>query len=549
METGIVVKRVDPKACLLRLATFLLCGGALSFAFAVPGLAQSQLGTLVALGGGSESTEMMQEVLELARGRASRVLVLNTASSNPAQSGPAYERFFQKRLGVAHASVLPLLSREQAYEPEVLDQIGAADLIYTTGGNQIRLTQVLLGTPAHGALLAAWQRGAVIAGTSAGAMVWGPSYIMSGFSLAALQKGAVPGSLELREGLGVLPNLVVDTHFGREGRLGRLLVAAAQSPGVWGVGIDEGTAAVLNAEGVRVLGTGRVTLLDFQRARVKRPLRAPIALRDVEMHTLGPGESLRWRRGAAERTPMLPAKARDPLGAAALWLQGKDSVPSRLLGFDKGLTAAFAPVPDELLVLSGNAAMPLAKNWQAALSAAGRTTVRILSADQVRSPLLAQYLTIAGGLVMLEDAGGSLASALRGEPSGIVRQHASRLQCVAAAATVGIVGEPATRTVGSGGADLAPGLRLAPDLIAAADVWKAGGFERLMMDALLAEGALGVGLTPSNGVRLEGGQLRAWGEDPVVVLETRGVSLANPAQNSARDLRLHVVAPGDTLPL
>lgn len=521
----------------------------LLFTAAWPGFAQTRTGTLVALGGGSESVELIQEVLELARGRASRVLILNTASSNPAQSAAAYERFFQQRLGVTRATVLPLLNRDQAYEPAVLEQIGEADVIYATGGNQIRLAQVLLGTPAHGALLAAWQRGVVLAGTSAGAMVWGPSYITSGLSVAALKAGVAPGSLDLREGLGLLPDLVVDTHFGREGRLGRLLVAAAQSPGLWGVGIDEGTAAVVNADGVRVLGTGRVTVLDLSRAQVKRPLRPPLAVRDVDMHILGAGEMMRWRREAGERVPMLVSKPREPLAVEALWLQGKDVVPTPLVASDATRAAAFAPLPEELLVLAGNAALPAARNWQAALNAAGRTTVRILSAEQVRSPLLAQYLTIAGGLILLEDAGGSLASSLLGQPGVIVRQHAARLQCVAAAATVGIVGEPATRTTGSGQADLAPGLRLAPGLIAAPDIWGAGAFERLVVDALLAEGAFGVGLTPTNGVRFGAGRLQAWGEDPVLVVETRRVSLANPALSSARDLRLHVVPPGDSLTL
>ena len=135
-----------------------------------PAAHAASAGVLVAVGGGSEEPALMREVLELAKGRASRVAIVNTASSEPAKSGPIYQRFFQG-LGAANASLVPLLTREQAYDPAVLSLLANADLIYFTGGNQIRLAQVLADTPAHGAILAAWQRGAVIAGTSSGAMV------------------------------------------------------------------------------------------------------------------------------------------------------------------------------------------------------------------------------------------------------------------------------------------------------------------------------------------------------------------------------------------
>ncbi|MEB3198498.1 MAG: cyanophycinase [Candidatus Sericytochromatia bacterium] len=512
--------------------------------------AEAQGGTLVAVGGGSENVELMQDVIELARGRASKVLIVNTASGNPTQSGTVYTRFFQQSLGVSQVSVLPLLSREQAYEPTVIEAIAQADLIYATGGNQIRLVQTITGTPAHGALLAAWQRGVVLAGTSAGAMVWGPSYITSGASVPALQRGIGPGSLEVRDGLAVLPNAIIDTHFGREGRLGRLLLAAAQTPRMLGVGVDEGTAAVFTAEGVRVLGSGRVTVLDVAKARVTTPARGPVSIRDVDLHTLSAGETFRWRRENQERAPMLPSRGREPLGATSLWLQGGDALPppAWFAGLGSSFRGPFWPLPDELLILAGHLAMPQAQAWQRSLAAEGRTTLRVLSAAQVRSPILRQYLGIAGGVVLLDDADGSLANALMGEPGQLLRQAATSLQVVAAGGAVGTVGEPATRG-GTGLQDLSSGLRIVPGVITSADVWAPGSLDRLVVDAMLAGGALGVGLSSNNGVRIESGQLRVWGETPAVVVETGRVSLANPALASARDLKLHVLAPGQDLKL
>jgi hypothetical protein len=73
-----------------------------------------------------------------------------------------------------------------------------------------------------------------------------------------------------------------------------------------------------------------------------------------------------------------------------------------------------------------------------------------------------------------------------------------------------------------------------------------GAIDRLVVDALLAGGALGVGLSPDSGVRVAGGTLTAQGASPVLVIQTDRVSLANPTVPTARDLWLHVLAPGET---
>ncbi|MEB3221879.1 MAG: cyanophycinase [Candidatus Sericytochromatia bacterium] len=510
--------------------------------------AEPTQGVLIAVGGGSENPELMSEVLDLARGRASRVAIINTASERPSQSGTSYRRYFQETLGIAQADVLPLLTREQAYDEAVVEQLGRADLIYVTGGNQIRLAQTLAGTPAHGAILAAWQRGVVLAGTSAGAMVWGPSYITTGNSATAVLRSGAAGSVDTRDGLGLVPGVLVDTHFGREGRLGRLLVATAGVSKGIGLGVDEGTAAVITPDGVRVLGTGRVTVLDTGRATIGTAARGPLSVRNVEMHILASGEALRWRRDAAERRPMLPDRPDEPLSSGSLWMQGAEVVPpaawfAQAAGPLAPSAGIFRRLPDEVVVLVGDGAQATGQRWQAALSAGNRTTVRVIQADQLRTALFAQYLAIAGGVVLIDDAAGTLAAKLAGEPAQLLRQQAGHLQFVSLGAASGLVGEAATRA----GAELATGVRVAPGVVLHNDIWGAGTFERLALDALMAEGSLGIGLAPNNGVQLEGGTLSVHGEAPVLLVETRRVSLANPPAGSARDLRLHTLAPGERL--
>jgi cyanophycinase len=556
METKAIVNLV-PRSVrpVRRLGALLALASACTLAWHAPAQAQgSGTGVVVAVGGGSEDPAMMDEILALAKGKASRVAIVNTASSEPAKSGPIYVKFFQT-LGVPSTTLVHLLTRDQAYEPAVLEALASADLIYFTGGNQIRLAQTLAETPAHGAILAAWQRGAVIAGTSAGAMVWGPEYLAAGTSAGALLKGpGKEGGLDLKPGLGLLPGIVVDTHFGREGRLGRLLVASAQMPGLSGVGVDERTAAVITADGVRVIGDGHVTVVDLEKATYPAHQGSSFSVRDASLHLLSAGDTLRWHRDEGDRRPMLPPRAREPMALGSLWLQGGDEPPTYTGSgrpqpagaIDTGMV--FGRLPEEVLVLAGDGSADVAAHWQKALQNSGHTTVRVIPAAQLSVTTLQRYLPIAGGIVLADDTAGTLARALGGEQGRVLRQAASHLALAAVGGAVPIPGETAVRA-GSTTGELFAGLRVAPGLLPTQDMWFPGSFDRLVVDALLSGGSLGIGLGAANGVKVSGGSLRVAGDSPVILLETDKVSLANPAGPSARDLIMHVLAPGEEISL
>jgi cyanophycinase len=121
------------------------------------------------------------------------------------------------------------------------------------------LASVVGGTELGGALLRAHDRGAVIAGTSAGASA------VSTHMMAFGASGASPKHrmAQISAGLGILMNVVVDQHFEQRTRLGRLLSVVAQSPSLIGLGLDEDTAAVINADQtLEVIGRGAVTIVD-----------------------------------------------------------------------------------------------------------------------------------------------------------------------------------------------------------------------------------------------------------------------------------------------
>src|SRR5438034_3763348 len=139
------------------------------------------------------------------------------------------------------------------------DILEGATGVFLTGGDQLRLSSVVVGTALGAALIAARERGAVIAGTSAGASAVSTHMMAFGMS------GATPKHrmAQMSAGLGLLRGVVVDQHFEQRTRLGRLLAVVAQSPSLVGLGLDEDTAAIIDGDDtLEVIGRGAVTIVD-----------------------------------------------------------------------------------------------------------------------------------------------------------------------------------------------------------------------------------------------------------------------------------------------
>jgi cyanophycinase len=69
-------------------------------------------------------------------------------------------------------------------------------------------------------------------------------------------------TVTLEPGMGFLSQVAIDQHFSQRGRLGRLVSALIQQPGVLGFGIDENTAIAVNGDEIEVIGEGAVTIVD-----------------------------------------------------------------------------------------------------------------------------------------------------------------------------------------------------------------------------------------------------------------------------------------------
>jgi cyanophycinase len=187
---------------------------------------------------------------------------------------------------------------------QILGEVGA---VFLTGGDQLRLTSVLGGTPLCEEIRSFHARGGTIAGTSAGASVMTETMLVAGAGDESLRLG---DSLRMGAGLGFLRGAIVDQHFAERGRLGRLLAGVAQNPRLLGIGIDEDTATIVEGSALRVLGAGAVYVIDAEDATASNVADGRtgevLSLFGARLHALGEGDGF----DLAERRPV-PGAGRD----------------------------------------------------------------------------------------------------------------------------------------------------------------------------------------------------------------------------------------------
>ena len=211
--------------------------------------------------GGAEDKEAHPDVLSrfvaLCGGKDARIVVIPTASRK-VETGAQYQRLFPT-LGAGHVDVLDFDTRRDASEKNRLATLEQATGVFFTGGNQLRLSTLLGGTPVAKLIRIMSARGVTVGGTSAGAS------ILSEHMIAFGSEGASPraSSVRLAPGLGLTNRFIIDQHFRQRDRLGRLTAALAYNPFAVGIGLDEDTAAFISPDNtVEVLGSGGVTVVD-----------------------------------------------------------------------------------------------------------------------------------------------------------------------------------------------------------------------------------------------------------------------------------------------
>ena len=241
---------------------------------------------------------LLKEFVAASGGSDARIAVIPTASSLGAEVQDVYDAVFT-RLGAG--TVLPVRpeSRAEAHDPALVAAVEEATGVFMTGGNQLKLSAIICGTPLGQAIVEAHERGAVVGGTSAGASIQSSHMVAFGVG------GATPKQrmTQVAAGLGLLRTTVIDQHFDQRNRYGRLLMIVAQSPQLLGIGVDEDTGAIVTHEDgeevLRVSGRGAVTIFDPQHIvtnayEAKRS--APLLASGVTLHVLPAGSAYNLTR-------------------------------------------------------------------------------------------------------------------------------------------------------------------------------------------------------------------------------------------------------------
>jgi cyanophycinase len=254
-------------------------------------------GKLIIIGGGSRPDSLVERIIEESKLRTGGYCVILPMSSEDPDSSVYYASQQFLKMGITRLYGFNF-KKDQPIKTSWLDSIRSANLIYITGGDQVRFMNIVAGTEIEKAIHDAYQKGSVISGTSAGAAVMS-KLMITGNELKHKEYSATfqtiePGNIEIKQGLGLLTTAMIDQHFLIRSRHNRLITAVIEHPEMTGIGIDESTAILVSGKDVEVLGDSQV--LVFENPDKSKVIKnEKFGARKIELNVYLPGEKFKIR--------------------------------------------------------------------------------------------------------------------------------------------------------------------------------------------------------------------------------------------------------------
>ena len=205
---------------------------------------------------------ILKRIVEEAGGLNAHIEVITTASTIPYEVGENYLDAFGK-IGCLNIDVMHIRTRQDLQDGTYLQRLRQCDAVMMSGGNQMRLSTIIGGTDFLRTMISRYKtdEGFLIAGTSAGAMAMSSTMIYEGNATRAHLKGEV----KMTSGLGLIDKVIIDSHFEKRGRFGRLAQAVAANPGRIGIGLGEDTGMIItDGNCMEAIGSGLVMIIDGQ---------------------------------------------------------------------------------------------------------------------------------------------------------------------------------------------------------------------------------------------------------------------------------------------
>jgi cyanophycinase len=250
-------------------------------------------GCLIIIGGHEDrdpngERAILREVARHVRG--GKLVLATVASHKPEGYYEEYQKAFAD-LDVGELVELYVEERSEAHDREKLSVLDDAAGVFFSGGDQLRITSQIGDTGIEAKVRRLYERGGIIAGTSAGASVMSETMLVKGTSKETHRIG----DLHMAPGMGLVRDVIIDQHFAERGRFGRLIGAVAHNPRVLGLGIDEDTAAVVEGDTFHVIGSGAVYVVDGADVTYCNVAEAraecALSMHDVRVHVLSSGDS------------------------------------------------------------------------------------------------------------------------------------------------------------------------------------------------------------------------------------------------------------------
>ena len=261
-------------------------------------------GCLIIIGGHEDRNPsgdrvILREVAKHVRG--GKLVLATVASHRPEGYYEEYEKAFGD-LDVGELVELYVEDRSRAGDREKLSVLDDAAAVFFSGGDQLRITSQIGDTGIEAKVKAIYERGGLVAGTSAGASVMSETMLVKGSSKETHRIG----DLHMAPGMGLVRDVIIDQHFAERGRMGRLLGAVAHNPRVLGLGIDENTAVMVSGDVFEVIGSGGVYVVDGSGVSYCNVAEAraecALSMHDVRVHVMSSGD----RFDLAQRKPLPP---------------------------------------------------------------------------------------------------------------------------------------------------------------------------------------------------------------------------------------------------
>jgi cyanophycinase len=236
--------------------------------------------------------EILGELLPPDPKKEHRIEIITTASEDPEEMNRTYTSAF-RRAGFNNVHHLGIRNRDEAKDEIYLERIEKANAVLFSGGDQLRLSTILGGTEIITVIKKKYyeENNFIVAGTSAGAMIMSRLMIYDGQSHEAL----LNGDLKITSGFDLIHDCIIDTHFVKRGRFGRLAQAIIMNPTCTGIGLGEDTALIIKkGNEAECRGSGMVIIIDGSEIGHTNITYAkegtPLCVENLKVHILARGD-------------------------------------------------------------------------------------------------------------------------------------------------------------------------------------------------------------------------------------------------------------------